>query len=252
MTDVDLLERRGKAQRERAAWPDLYEAVRDALALGFLPDAYGGAEPPAVLRPPTKFAYPAGGLAAPHHFNGPVQGARFGVWCHRDGSPDDLRAEPIWIAGDWSTTQALFGFVYRTAGGLTLDEAWAACIAFAEHHRAHFVVPVWPREDGRPHPALPIAHWRELLAIETGGPAVTQGSLFDDAPARPPSRLAAAQRSIRERLARPDAAEIPDDPDFLLLIRFGPGEVYAVEDLIDLANQARRDRGVPPVPGAGR
>ena len=239
VTNVEACERLGwAAQRatvaaERAAWPDRYVTVRDAIARGFVPFAYGGAPPPAIFRPPTKFAYPAGGLAHPHHADGPEAGSRFWVWSYTDGSPDELRDRPVWFAGD---TQPCPLYVYKTLSGLTFDRALDACIAYAEHFVADFVVPTW--EGGRPE--LTAGDWRRVLELTEPPPPSGQLALFaTEEPER--DHRYRARRAILARLGDAFGGDV-------LWLDFAPSELYDVELLIDSANWRIGDAGVPAPP----
>jgi hypothetical protein len=198
-------ERTKQIAAERASWPETYAVVRELTALGFVAGAFGRvADDPPFLCPPTKFGYTAGGLRHPHDAGGPGEGATFHVWAfNRDEiSPDDLRAQPVWIAGD---PDALSLTCYRTRWRLTLDAAVALCLAMAEHHREDFIVPDW--RDGRPE--LPVATWRELLAIDLAPPPNSgQLALFAPPPNQGDPRVR-AQRLIAD-LVRGAAGEPAD------------------------------------------
>lgn len=225
--------RRAVVAAERAAWPALYATVRAAIARGFWPDAYGGAEPPAIQRPPTKFAFPAGGLAHPHHAKGRAAGSRFWVWSDADGSPDGLAERPIWLAGDASAGPF---YAYRCCAGLTLEAALDLCAAMGRHHRAHYVVPEWhPTE---PALALPGGVWRALAADPPTPEPVGQLALVGFGQPARPDRDDRGRAAIR-RLLRPS----PDGERQWLMP--GPGEGYAIERLIENANIERARRLFP-------
>lgn len=218
---------------DRAAWPERYASVRDAIALGFWPDAYGmtiGRE--IHCAPPLKFAYPAGGIAHPHHADGVAAGSYFWIWRFDDQnrSPDELRDSPGWLCGPTNVCDGPWG-MYPIRGGLTLDEAFAHVIACAAHYRRYCIV---PDPDSWPTPRLLTREWRELVDLCPVPPG-TQLGLFDD-PIQGP--FAPCRRAIRDAL-RPLA---DDEPQALPANLY---DLYVIE-LIHSANRRRRDAGLIP------
>jgi hypothetical protein len=224
---ADTYERRQAViATERAAWPDQYAAVREAIQRGVWPDAYGSQSPPPYLLPPTKFAYPAGGLAYPHHAGGKAAGSRLWVWSFEHDSPDELQGQTVWFAGD-NTGNPMLNYLYRSRGGLTLDEAFATCERWAAHLRANFIVPIWHGE--RPDPELTTADWRELLAYHEPSARPRQASLFAPVELTATER---AQQAIADCL-RPFPGEVPQT------LVFPSGTLYDVENLIERVNWER-------------
>lgn len=214
-------ERQAAIEAEMATWPDIYQAVRDALAVGFVVDAYGAHNPPPYLLPPTKFSYPPGGLEFPHHASGPKAGARFGFWSFADGTPDGLREQRVWLGVQPSG----YGPHLRPrSGAMTFDEAIAACLEVADYWRRHFIEPEW--HGG--FPELPVRDWRALLEFGTGDRA-QDGQLELFAFDKPQTPTEQAQDAIRDLIAD------VDDDHRLTLFR----HVYEVERLIDRANWSR-------------
>ena len=216
--------------QEMAAWPWIYPVVGELVALGFVASAYGRTEPgPPYLEPPTKFAYPPGGLRHPHHVN-PAEGATFHIWSfsYDQGGPDDLRAQPVWFAG---ASDPLSLTPYRSRSGLTLDQAVETIQAMAAHHAQHFLTPEW--QGGCPR--LPVDQWREVLVLaraKAAAQAPAQLDLF----APPPTESAFI-------LALSAALSAAGDVDAMTLRE----RLYEAEGWIHHANWARLQRGVPPV-----
>lgn len=233
-------QRQAQIAAERAAWPEQYATVREALALGFLPHAYYWAEGPdnpehRAQRPPTKFGYPPGGLAYPAHAGGPSHGARFQVWSHQHDTPDALRDRPVWEAGDPSFF--LHSGHYRTRARLTLAEAFRYCIACGDHARQHFIVPEWTADNDL---VLPAGHWRELLALQDGScaDAPRQLDLFGAAPVAEPQ----THRDVAFQVIASLPLGAPDDARYAWR---ATAVCYVIERIIDEANRRRIAAGVP-------
>lgn len=112
------VERDRRAREERASWPRLYPVVAELMELGFVPDAYGNTvgvregEPipddAPIMLPPTKFAFPPGGIKYPHHAGGPAAGAAWLVWAFPPQSkvvtPDTRIAAPAEVVSGRTTS----------------------------------------------------------------------------------------------------------------------------------------------------
>lgn len=238
--EKELIERRERAIAERETWPALYEAVRDAMALGFIPDAYGNTDDDtSILCPPTKFAYPRAGVSAPMHAGGIGAGAAVTVYTHRHGSPDEMRDERVWLISIQPVCTALLWDVQRERRSQphTFDEALAFAIELGDYAHEHYIVPQYHPD--RRLPSLLLKHWRELAEAPLPTPAgQAQLDLFAPAIERPDER---AQRLLREALARVDdwPKYVDTSPDDRLELGLEP---YDVMRLADIANTIRRER----------
>jgi hypothetical protein len=218
-----------KAAAERETWPQLYATVREAIALGFTPGAYGNiTDKQTIYAPPTKFYYTAGPVRWPHHADRD-QAAMFIVFSHAKGTPDALRDEPVWAAGD--AQGYLCPREYFTKYKLTLPQALAHAIACARHYERHFLAPTW--HDGCPE--LTAAEWRELAALPIATPEPETRDMF--APPPPETDEQRAQKAITLVAAgrfHTDRIRIKDRR-----------AIYGIERLLDRANY---ERGRAPLP----
>lgn len=252
----DLQFHRARIAFERATWPVLYATVREALALGFLPRAYGNVSPYANdplpsddtprLCPPTLFGFAAGEQQHPLHSGGPGQGARYKVWATgKDAylgwpSPDWLRDQPVWTAHDEGCGRR-GTWAREGLHGSTLPEALAWCIAADQHCRQHFLVPDWHCGD----PVLTAREWREVRAVLGKRPVAVAAPRQLDLFAPPPAAPAPPEPTRDERLHRslatlPDAAA--DDSRWVL--QECPGG-WDIDHAIKQANLRRLEAGAP-------
>ena len=239
--DQRVMERQARSEAEKSTWPERYATVRDAIARGFVPAAYGNVQGwplntldvgTTIWLPPTRFGYPPGGLSYPHHAGGPGAGARFHVWSHDRGTPDELRDRRVWMAG--APNAILDCLPYRSYGGLTLPEALDRCVVLGAHYRQHFIVPDWVDE----HPRLLAREWREMIAAETIPVQPAQLDMFAPVARDPFSEV---KEFIRGALAGYDDGEA-------LQLTGTTRDIYAVERLLDQANWQRAKQGVPNPP----